>query len=71
MNAPASALIDPDLALQRLLAAASAIVETETLPISAALGRVLAADVRSSIDVPPADNTAMDGYALRLSLIHI
>jgi len=65
MNAPASALIDPDLALQRLLAAASAIVETETLPISAALGRVLAADVRSSIDVPPADNTAMDGYALR------
>ncbi|MDD4886338.1 MAG: molybdopterin molybdotransferase MoeA [Thiomonas sp.] len=67
MTAPASALIDPDLALQRLLAAARPIVETDTLPISAALGRVLAQDVRSSIDVPPADNTAMDGYALRSS----
>ena len=30
-----------------------------------ALGRVLAAEVRSAVDVPPADNTAMDGYALR------
>lgn len=29
------------------------------------LGRVLAADVRSGLDVPPGDNTAMDGYALR------
>ena len=30
-----------------------------------ALGRVLAADVRSLVDVPPADNSAMDGYAMR------
>ena len=30
-----------------------------------ALGRVLADDVRSTLDVPPADNSAMDGYALR------
>jgi molybdopterin molybdotransferase len=30
-----------------------------------ALGRVLAADVASAIDVPPADNSSMDGYALR------
>jgi molybdopterin molybdotransferase len=65
MNHPASALIDPDLALQRLLAAARVIAQTDTLPISAALGRVLAEDVRSGMDVPPADNTAMDGYALR------
>lgn len=28
-------------------------------------GRVLAADVVAGIDVPPADNSAMDGYALR------
>ncbi len=32
-----------------------------------ALGRILAADVRSLLDVPPADNSAMDGYALRLA----
>ena len=38
---------------------------TETLAIRAALGRVLAADIVSSIDVPAADNSAMDGYALR------
>ncbi len=30
-----------------------------------ALGRVLAENVRSGLDVPPADNTSMDGYALR------
>ncbi len=30
-----------------------------------ALGRVLAADVRALVDVPPADNSAMDGYAMR------
>ena len=30
-----------------------------------ALGRVLGEDVRSGLDVPPADNTSMDGYAMR------
>ncbi|MBN2692250.1 MAG: molybdopterin molybdotransferase MoeA [Burkholderiaceae bacterium] len=65
MSLSPSALIDPELALQRLLAAARAIGEAEILPISAALGRVLAQDVHASIDVPPADNTSMDGYALR------
>ena len=39
--------------------------EAQTVSTFDALGRVLAADVRSLIDVPPADNTAMDGYALR------
>jgi molybdopterin molybdotransferase len=38
--------------------------ETETLAIMDALGRVLAADVVSPINVPPHDNSAMDGYAL-------
>jgi len=33
--------------------------------LSAAAGRVLAADLISPIDVPPADNSAVDGYALR------
>ena len=39
--------------------------EAQTLSTFDAQGRVLAEDVRSLIDVPPADNTAMDGYALR------
>jgi molybdopterin molybdotransferase len=37
----------------------------EHLPIRSALGRVLVHDVVSRIDVPAADNSAMDGYALR------
>ena len=37
----------------------------EMLPIRSALGRVLAHDIVSPIDVPSHDNSAMDGYALR------
>jgi molybdopterin molybdotransferase len=37
----------------------------ELLPIRDALGRVLARDVVSAIDVPSNDNSAMDGFALR------
>jgi molybdopterin molybdotransferase len=39
----------------------------ERVALRAALGRVLAADVTSPIDVPGHDNSAMDGYALRFS----
>lgn len=38
--------------------------EIESIPLSAALRRVLAADLVAGIDVPPHDNSAMDGYAL-------
>jgi molybdopterin molybdotransferase len=37
----------------------------EKLPVRAALGRVLAGDIVSPIDVPSHDNSAMDGYAVR------
>jgi molybdopterin molybdotransferase len=36
----------------------------EDVPLDAALGRVLAEDVTSAIDVPPFDSSGMDGYAL-------
>ena len=54
-------------ALGRLLAAAQAcsIAEAEEIATFDALHRVLAEDVASTLDVPPADNTSMDGYALR------
>ena len=66
MNAPRP-LLSLDDALARLAAAASghAITATESVSTFDALGRVLAADVRSALDVPPEDNTSMDGYALR------
>lgn len=60
-------LLSLDEALARLVAGASPrrIVQSETISSFDALGRVLAADVMSTLDVPPADNTSMDGYALR------
>ena len=41
------------------------VTATERLGVRAALGRVLAEDVVSPLDVPAHDNSAMDGYALR------
>lgn len=46
-----------------IAAAIVPITETESVPLMAALGRVLGADVVSPIDVPAHDNSAMDGYA--------
>ena len=39
--------------------------EAQVVSTFDALGRVLSLEVRSALDVPPADNTSMDGYALR------
>lgn len=49
---------------ERLARNNSILVESETVDLNDCLGRVLAVDVVSSIFVPPADNSAMDGYAL-------
>lgn len=56
-----------DDALATLLAAVSATcaAQSETVSTFDALGCVLAEDVCSLLDVPPADNTSMDGYAMR------
>ncbi|XHS76432.1 gephyrin-like molybdotransferase Glp [Burkholderiaceae bacterium UC74_6] len=54
-------------AKSRLIAAAQPLGHVEDVCTFDALGRVLAADVVSLLDVPPADNSAMDGYALRLA----
>ena len=44
-----------------------AVLETETVSLLDALGRVLAEDVVSAEDVPAFDNSAMDGYAVRFA----
>ena len=41
------------------------VLESEQIELEDALGRVLAMDVVSNINVPPNDNSAMDGYAMR------
>ena len=48
-----------------LLAAAKPVATIENVPTAEALGRVLAVDQVSSLNVPPLDNSSMDGYALR------
>lgn len=52
-------------ALDFLLSAAQPIVDIETVPTLEANGRVLALAQTSQLNVPPMDNTQMDGYAVR------
>jgi molybdopterin molybdotransferase len=51
-------------ALERILGYVE-VLEAEERPLLEALGQVLAEDVTSGFDIPPLDNTAMDGYAVR------
>lgn len=62
-------LMPVEIALARLLALAEAapIRDTESLPLAACEGRVLAQDLISTLDLPPWPNSAMDGYALNLA----
>jgi molybdopterin molybdotransferase len=50
---------------ERLRRSHRVLVERETVELRQCLGRVLAAGIVSAINVPPADNSGMDGYALR------
>ena len=58
-------LLSLDDALPQLLSHASALAGRETVSTFAADGRVLAQDVVSALQVPPQDNSSMDGYAVR------
>jgi molybdopterin molybdotransferase len=49
----------------RILADVASAAPEETLPVARGLGRVLATDIPAPFDVPPADNSAVDGYAIR------
>ena len=49
----------------QVLAAIPAALPAEMVALSDSLGRVLAADVVAATDLPPWDNSAMDGYAIR------
>src|SRR5689334_12759024 len=45
--------------------AAAGLLPVERIPLADARGRVLAEDVAASMPLPPFDNSAMDGFALR------
>ena len=57
-------MISVEEALEKILSNFN-VLEPEDELILDALGRVLAEDVRSTIDIPPLDNSAMDGYAVQ------
>ncbi len=59
------ALLSLDDALPQLLAQAHALNALQTVSTFEADGRVLAQDVVSALQVPPQDNSSMDGYAVR------
>lgn len=56
-----------DEAVALLLNQAKPLTDSETVPLHQALHRVLAQDILVPADVPPADNSAVDGYAVRLA----
>lgn len=61
---PVTSMIPVEEARERILAYFSRL-EPERKPLLDALGQVLAEDVVAPFDIPPLDNTAMDGYAVR------
>ncbi len=56
-------MLSVEEALQKILDEVDTL-EEETAPILESLGQVLAEDIKSDINVPPLDNSAMDGYAV-------
>lgn len=67
---PKANLLDFESARERLLDFAALPLQSETVSLLEAQGRVLAEDVTSPINVPGFDNSAMDGYALHLADIN-
>jgi len=57
-------MISVEQALEKILSRVD-VLEAESRPILDCLGQVLAEDIHSTINVPPLDNSAMDGYAVQ------
>lgn len=60
-------MLDFDQAQTLLANAAGPLQRHEDIGLNDAPGRVLSADLTATVDIPPADNSAMDGYALRVA----
>src|SRR2546428_7959618 len=59
-----SAMISVQDGQNRILTQITRSTSPEFLPLGKTLGRVVAEDVRAPFDVPPTDNSAVDGYAV-------
>jgi molybdopterin molybdotransferase len=60
-------LLSIDAALRRIAADVPCVAGTASVPLHMADGRILAEDLIAPVDLPPFDNTAVDGYAVRLA----
>lgn len=65
-----SDLISLEQALEIMLSQITPLQQTEVIALPHATGRITATPVISSSDVPPFANSAMDGYAVRMSELH-
>ncbi|MCB5363501.1 molybdopterin molybdotransferase MoeA [Pusillimonas sp. CC-YST705] len=63
-------MLDFDTAQARMVEAGQATDKTENCLLHEALGRVLAETITATVNLPPDDNSAMDGYAVRLADFH-
>jgi molybdopterin molybdotransferase len=63
----APGLLPFEHAMKKMLSAIQPICETEFIPLSQGLNRVLASNISSPLNVPPHNNSAMDGYAFKLA----
>jgi molybdenum cofactor synthesis domain-containing protein len=61
---PFSSTLPLDRALEIIERAVTPVESVEEVPLEAAAGRVLARDIEATLDVPPFDRSAMDGYAV-------
>jgi molybdopterin molybdotransferase len=64
-------MLSADQLLDALLERARGVTANKTVPVTDALGRVLAAPLTSALTVPLLDNSAMDGYAVRVADIAV
>lgn len=64
---PASKRLTLEHALELMLAALRPLDGAERVPLRRAAGRILAETIHTPLDLPPFDNSAMDGYALRVA----
>lgn len=60
-------MLDFDVAQSRLATAANAPAQSEDVSLADCIGRVLATPIVATLDLPSADNSAMDGYAIRFA----
>ena len=63
-------LMPIDEALSRLLENTVATTDIETIAVADAVGRILADSPVAAVDVPPADNSSMDGYVVNIADLH-